>query len=67
MENNMLRNASWLPPSKVRESTAFEDQTVEPGRKQCFRRPNGRAGKRGMEKYSHLHDTYLFNTFVRIY
>ena len=28
---------------------AFEDQTLELGRKQCFRSPNGRAGKRGME------------------
>jgi hypothetical protein len=36
-------------PLKGKESTAFEDQTEEPGRKQCFRRPNGRAGKRGME------------------
>jgi hypothetical protein len=39
--------ASWLPPLKGRESYAFEDQTVEPGRKLCFRRPNGRAGKEG--------------------
>jgi len=28
----MLRNASWLPPSKGKESNAFEDQTVELGR-----------------------------------
>ena len=41
-------NASWLPPSKGKESNAFEDQTLEPERKQCFRRPNVRAGKKAM-------------------